>query len=555
MNMTTVWETIYPVLWVLCIPVRWCIVSGTESSLSTGIYTFAKIGLILCIAYSIVYLLLVAYVRITHPVWSRLPAFHVYNLLRGWWWVPPGVLSFDYTSKEHTRIPPYSDWVQEDYVKYRVLNGDTALETHPDTVKDILSLLSKQYSSYSTMTTDLVYSPKPTSFCSTLAHPDSRVGVVYGDRLPSTRGVRPLLGVITFHPLRVRYRPVGRNSGRNSGRTSGQSVTDVTDLSVLHEWKALRVMYIDNLCIRRDSRGKGMFSKLCYTSIVRMMRDKQTRQYHIHLFKREGGYGGSSWKALGIVPAWRTTAYGTTLDRLGKVFQKNGNKTQKTQNTQNTQTTQKDWNPSFQILPRSFRIQEANIQQIQHVFRTLQTRTVRPKSLLITPEYAGLAAMLKKNVWVHVLMDEVGHKALAMYVWRSTDMKNPQTDSPDLILELIASVWLGDTETHPLYLSGFRESVALCAKHYTNYIQSNPNPNPNNSTSTPKPGIQFYLYDCSDTGYILGELFDFQNRMDTGIDTNTIEHSSIFTEQCPIIWSWLGFAVPTIPKEQVVVIA
>lgn len=526
--MTTVWETIYPVLWVLCIPVRWCIVSGTESSLSTSIYTFAKIALILCIAYSIVYLLLVAYVRITHPVWSRLPAFHVYNLLRGWWWVPPGVLSFDYTSKEHTKIPPYSDWVQEDYVKYRVLNGETALETHPDTVKDIVSLLSKQYSSYSTMTPDLVYSPKQTSFCSTLAHTDSRVGVVYGDRLPSTRGVRPLLGVITFHPLRVRYRNISRIRG--------------TPQSTDHPWKALRVMYIDNLCIRRDSRKKDMLIKLGYTSIVRMMRDKQTRQYPIHLFKREGGYGGSSWKALGIVPAWKTTAYGTTLDRLGKVFQKNGN---------NKENPQKVWNPSFQILHRSFRIQEANIQQIQHVFRTLQTRTVRPKSLLITPEYAGLAAMLKKNVWVHVLMDEVGHKALAMYVWRSTDMKNPQTNSPDLILELIASVWLGDTETHPLYLSGFRESVALCAKQYTEYIQSmNLTPTPR-----PKPAIQFYLYDCSDTVYILGELFDFQKRMDTEIGATTIEKQSIFTEQCPITWSWLGFAVPTIPKEQVVVIA
>lgn len=537
---TRIWTILYPVLWILVAPIRWCMMSmfntihNRNSNQNTYlVYSFAKIALILCIAYSILYLLLVAYVRITHPVWSRLPAFHVYNLLRGWWWYPPGVLSFDYTSKEHTRISPYCDWVQEDYVKYRVLDGESAQETHPDIVKDVLSLLSKQYSSYSN--TELVYSPKPTSFCSTLVHPDSRVGVVYGDRLPSTRGVRPLLGVITFHPLRVRYRTIGRI------RETLQSD---------HPWKALSVMYIDNLCIRRDSRKKDMLIKLGYTSIVRMMRDKQTRQYPIHLFKREGGYGGSSWKALGIVPAYQTIAYGTTLDRLGKVFQKNGNK-------EKTPKTQKDLISSFQILPRSFRIQEANIQQIQHVFRTLQTRTVRPKSLLITPEYAGLAAMLKENVWVHVLMDEVGHKALAMYVWRSTDMKNPQTDSPELIVELIASVWLGDTETHPLYLSGFRESVALCAKRYTDYIQSTPNnttstPNPN---PTPNPAIQFYLYDCSDTGYILGELFDVQKRMDTGIDTNTIEHSSIFTEQCPIIWSWLGFAVPTIPKEQVVVIA
>ena len=522
---------LYPILWVMMTPIRWCVLCimriqtlqnqyGDGSSFSIfGI--FGKLLFIMVLAYSIIYLGLVAYVRITHPVWSRLPAFHVYNLLRGWWWwFPPGVLSFDYTSKEHTLYPPYSSWYQEDYIKYRVLRGEDIEKHHPETIRDVLSLLSRNYSSLNE--TELIYAPKKETFCSTLTHPDSRMGVVYGDCLPSTRGLRPLLGCITFHPLRVRYR-------RNQPKASATPATNPTPItSPKDTWKALRVMYIDNLCIKRDSRGKGMFSKLCYTSIVRMMRDKNTQTYPVHLFKREGGHAGTSWKALGVIPAWQTVAYGTTLERLKKVFQK------KQQNV--------DAKHAFQILPRSFRIQQANIQQIQDVFRRLQVRTIQPKSLLITPEYSALHAMLNKNVWIHVLMDEVAHQAIAMYAWRLTEMMNPEKENKRKngenntqetpILELVASVWLGDTVTHPLYFSGFRESLGVCAKQLG------------------RSDGKVFLYDCSDTTHMIRELlqYPYQNK------ENGNDRFMAFTEQCPITWSWLGFAVPTIPKEQVVVI-
>ena len=525
------WTKLYPVLWVMMAPIRWCVLcimsiqSHHEGSSSFGI--FGKLLFIVVLAYSIVYLGLVAYVRITHPVWSRLPAFHVYNLLRGWWWFPPGVLSFDYTSKEHTLYQPYSTWYQEDYIKYRVLRGEGIDEHHPETIRDVLSLLSRNYSSLNE--TELIYTPKKEGFCSTLTHPDSRIGVVYGDRLPSTRGLRPLLGCITFHPLRVRYRRV-------QSKGTAITTTSIHSPSSKDTWKALRVMYIDNLCIKRDSRGKGMFSKLCYTSIVRMMRDRDTQTYPIHLFKREGGHAGTSWKALGVIPAWQTVAYGTTLGRLKKVFKNRQNK-QKKQTKRDVETPH-----AFQILPRSFRIQQANIQQIQDVFRRLQVRTIQPKSLLITPEYSALHAMLNKNVWIHVLMDEVAHQAIAMYAWRLTEMMNPEKENKRKngenntqetpILELVASVWLGDTVTHPLYFSGFRESLGVCAKQLG------------------RSDGKVFLYDCSDTTHMIRELlqYPYQNK------ENGNDRFMAFTEQCPITWSWLGFAVPTIPKEQVVVI-
>lgn len=515
-----VWEKIYPIAWVMVAPIRWCVISSTQTK--DGIMGFmsiiSKLLFIVILAYTIVYLLLVAYVRITHPVWSRLPAFHIYNVLRGWWWFPPGVLTFDYTSKQHTLYPPYSNWHQDDYIKYRVIRGENVEEHHPETIRDIITLLSRNYSSLNEK--ELIYTPKKERFCSTLAHPDSRVGVVYGNRLPSTRGLRPLLGVITFHPLRVRYR-------RNQPKTPNTPTPNDT-------WKALRVMYIDNLCIKRDSRGKGMFSKLCYTSIVRMMRDKDTQNYPIHLFKREGGQAGTSWKALGLVPAWQTVAYGTTIQALGKVFQK--------------KQREVDAEHTFQILPRSFRIQQANIQQIQHIFRRIQTRTIQPKSLLVTPEYSALNAMLNKNLWIHILMDEVAHQAIAMYAWRITDMTNREKGETQEIpiLELVASVWLGDTSTHPLYFSGFRESLGECAKQI-NVLNAS---SKSNTSKLDSSAVKVYLYDCSDTSHIVHDLL--QNQLK---DKNKGKHGFTgFTEQCPITWSWLGFAVPTIPKEQVIVI-
>lgn len=514
-------DTLYTLVWYLVAPIRILILCIRSPSVDTltdcvSVNIFGKLVLVLLLAYGFIYLVLLAYVRITHPVWSRLPAFHIYHLLRGWWWYPPGILSFEYTSKEHTKVPPYSDWLQDDYIRYRVIPGETLCQT-PTLLRDVLSFLSTQYS---LLHDEMAYTPKKERFCAEVSHRDSRIGLVYGERLAHTRGFRPLLGVLTFSPLRVRYRHIQHHE------PSPATVP----------WNALRVMYIDNLCIARGERGKGYFSKLCYTSIVRMMKDKETRTYPIHLFKREGTYrDNQGWRPLGVIPAWQTVAYGTTLERFHLYF--------------------REYPSSFPRLPRSYRIQHATIHQVQQIFRELQKKTTSPKALLVAPEYASLSAMLGTSLWVHVLMDEFDHTPLAMYAWRLTDTTIKDTNTPSRILELISSVWLGNSLTHPLFLSGFRESVGTCAQELER--KERPKEDTHHTNASPHPtSTKLYLYDCSDTFSIVEEgqahslhsSFSHVSRVSPSIP------STLFTDTCPITWTWLGFAVPTIPKNQIVVL-
>lgn len=513
--------------------------------------TFTKlvlsIGLTFCITLLVLYLLLLTWARIKHPVWSRLPAFHVYDLFRLWLWYPKGILSFSYTTPEHMYSSPYSKWYQEDYIRYRMISGDaitsdvsdlSGVSSSTTLLRDVCTFMRNHFS---TRQSDEVYRPSITNLRAHLSHPDTRLCTVVDDPLPHTQNYRPIIGCVSFVPLRVRYR---------------ESTTGSPGSSRM-KWNSLPTKMIDHLCIRTDSRKQGYFAKMCYTALVRQEKEykramqttptttntttttqQPSRYNNVCLFRREGP-GVDSWMSMGIIHGWTYKAYSTTFENMRTWFLNH--------------STQ------FPILPRSYRIQEANLSQLRAIFHRLQARTVCPKQLLFTLEFESLVALQKANhLWIHVLMDEHSHVPLAMYVWKwsevwyrdNTRSNTSNTTNTIPSIECLSTVWLGESETHPLWYSGFRESLGVVSTRVQSLVQPHVSSATSATQSPQKPqNYRIWIHDVSDTTRMIREMHELHYTNGTNSTTG------VFDFESPIAWSWLGLAIPPIPKESIVWIA
>jgi hypothetical protein len=69
-----------------------------------------------------IYILFLAYVKITYTFWSRQPVFHFYNLM--YWFFPPGIIMHDlpeqnkYTNFTNISIKTYEQCDENDLILF-----------------------------------------------------------------------------------------------------------------------------------------------------------------------------------------------------------------------------------------------------------------------------------------------------------------------------------------------------------------------------------------------------------------------------------------------------
>lgn len=505
---------LYTFLWYCFAPIRWILTNNVPFS---GFSILKYFALCSIMVYVILFLSLLSFNRFKHPFWSRLPAFHLHALMYGWWWFPVGIIPFDYTSKQHTLHSPYSKWYIQDipnarHSSYHLYSFQqlTQSKSHNTIIHDCITLLSHHFLPTSS---SMHFSVSEHSLISTLKHPHARLGLLYGEQFHTTNGVKPLHAMVSFSPLRIRIRHCTNKP-----------------------WEKIDGMYVDHLCVKRTQRKRGLVPRLTYTTMVNLMKSKETAKYSSLLFRKEGT---SSIFDMGILPNVQYPVYQTSFFALHKLFQ----------------TTHSPYQ-LFDILPKTYQVLPMNIQHLIAVLRTIQGRMTNPKTLMVSYEYETIVAQLGKNMWVYGLMDEVSNEPIAVYVWRFSDMWRGDTPS----MELVCSLWLGKGTSvdHPLFYSGFRQACA-CIHQVMNKVELGQREKRENETfqksselsstqeknenETFQHNIDFWIHDANDNCFIIQQLLLCQHR---GVP--------IFSEISNVSWFWCGLALRPFSKQQVVVL-
>lgn len=409
-------------------------------------------------------------VRAKFPFWSRQPVFHAgLFMLRFWWFLYPiGVVQ----NSSHRELiaeisrEPFSRWYIRDIVRYQWKHPSRYSRSELAECRDFLA-----DHFYSRRRNGVLYRPTE-NWLNPFEDAKSRLSVFRGETLPNTR-LRPICGIMGSYPLRMRL--------------------------FNEKWREIKMNYVDYLCVARGQRRQGLAEKLIYTHYCWSMFEQLRRGSGgcSQLFKREDGSSGNWWQ-MGIMPIWRYTAVGVCL----------GNDANASANYPYLSLENAWLKWEIEALPRSFRLSDADsVQVIQEVMQRIQTERIREtrengdkghtakqKTMLITPEWSGLAKMIqRKQLIIHVLRDELTFEILGCYCWKKNDtfycdgepcsMTSTTVKSSIPSIELQCAVWFGKDRQHSLFFSGFRESTERIFREM--YIHDTENTSDDNSKDKP----------------------------------------------------------------------
>jgi len=435
------------ILWNIFAPLRVVIRMGRRSINNPGRVFFGLLGLYFAIAFS-VYLV----IRIKFPFWSRQPVFHAgLFMLKPWqFWYPVGIIR-NLSRAElctETSKKPFFQWYIRDIIRYQWKHPSRYSKTE---LKECLDFLTENF--YSQKKNGVKYCPSDNDWLNPFETPEGRLSVYRGEKLINTN-MRPIHGIMGSFPLRIRLFD--------------------------KKWRDIKMNYVDYLCIARGQRRRGLAEKIIYSHCSRLsfdsLQNKSNTLNNCILFKREDGSSGDWWQ-MGIVPLWRYNAVGVYLS-------------DENSNSENTSeysylSLEKAWTTwNIDKLPTSFRLSNVeSIQNVQEVMLMLQTERSRDdegetyqhldrkrnqKTLLVTPEWTGLAKMIeRKHLIIHLLRDDVTFEILGIYFWKKNDTfyfheddNTPSSSrSPSPSIEFQCAVWFGKDRHHPLFFSGFRASI------------------------------------------------------------------------------------------------
>jgi hypothetical protein len=127
--------------------------------------------------------------------------------------------------------------------------------------------------------------------------------------------------------------------------------------------------------------------------------------------------------------------------------------------------------------------------------------TANHKTLLITPEWSGLAKMIeRKQLIIHVLRDEMTFEILGCYFWKKNDTFYFEESERDRIpsIELQCAVWFGKDRHHPLFFSGFRASTERVFREMCGDVA-----NKSEGKASPSRSLIVWLEPIGDAGVIV----------------------------------------------------
>lgn len=429
------------ILWYIFAPLR-AIIRFMRWSIHNPSRLFVRFVAV----YLVVALSVFLVVRTKFPFWSRQPVFHAgLFMLKPWQFMYPVGVIRDPSCRELTAEisrEPFSRWYIRDIVRYQWKHPSRYSKTELGECRDFLA-----ENFYSRRRNGVKYCPLNDNWLNPFDDPGSRLSVFRGEKLLNTR-MRPIRGIMGSFPLRMRLFD--------------------------KKWRDIKMNYVDYLCIARGQRRQGLAEKLIYSHCSRLsfdnLRNKHRTVNSSVLFKREDGSSGNWWQ-MGIVPLWRYTAVGLCLgDDSVRV---NATSNYPYLSLENAWST---WD--IEALPPSFRLSNAeSVQTVREVMLRLQTERIRGgeenvgedianhKTLLITPEWSGIAKMIeRKQLIIHVLRDEMTFEILGCYFWKKNETfyfeENKVNDRNRIpSIELQCAVWFGKDRQHPLFFSGFHAST------------------------------------------------------------------------------------------------
>ncbi len=217
----------------------------------------------------VLYLILLAVIRLKMQFWRTQPVFHFYNLK--YWWKPPGFIN--------SEPPAVNKYVN--LVNNKLLNLSTE-ETKDEKIKQICQFIQDYYvmhptASYKPSQTDIMaylQSTNQPSFFN--IYQQQTYLLENGNPAPSGAPEEEILGVTSARVLNVTLYPRNKKKDKRKKKTI-----------------AFPVYYVDNLCVKPAYRKKGIPPQMIQTFYYNVSRTNP--KVPAYMFKREG-------KLTAIVP-------------------------------------------------------------------------------------------------------------------------------------------------------------------------------------------------------------------------------------------------------------
>ncbi len=337
----------------------------------------------------VIFIILKLIVKIKYRFWSIQPVFHYYNIF--YWLYPPGII--------HKDLPKINKYVNLVNIK------SAKTEEYSDVEKDKIIYFIKQYylrNKYAE------YNPNINSIMDyLLCSSHSGYICIYKEPsiLTSNKGLikdEQYSGVITARPLYV----------------------------TLYKKKEMPVYYVDNLCVHKAYRKKGIAPKLIQTLYYNLRHNN--KNITTFLFKREG-------RQNAFVPLVRYKTYGYKLSLL----------------------------PTAGLFNNEYTLIEIN--SVNFIaFRELLMRKKKKYDCVVLLDLACAINLLeKKNIFIYGLLHK--NQLITAYIFRDAKVKYSNSSQPDggknvdieNTIEAICSLGK-DYASEDIFYIGFREALERC---------------------------------------------------------------------------------------------
>jgi hypothetical protein len=355
------------------------------------IFVYIVLGILITI---IVFNLIV---KIKFPFWSIQPVFHIYDIRH--WLMPNKVID--------SSLPQPNKYLKLFDVESHKINNITN-ELMVKTKEFINEhFLRNKFVEYSPSKEDIfnyLHSEIEPSYISTYQKPSIIVSY-NGDIID-----RDILGVITARPM---YVTINKNT--------------------------MPVYYVDNLCIHKDNRNKGIAPILIQTHYHNLR--NLNKNIKVCLFKREG-------EMTAIVPLTVFDTIGYECDKI----------------------------PKAEVYPVNFKLIRITIQNIQ-LFRDFFKLQANKFKCVVHPELELIIKLIKsENIVMYGLIHN--HFLLSLYVFRKVPSVLKREENSESCFECIASI--NNTPLNSIFVGGFCSAIRRYTRKYKTKILFIENTSDNN---------------------------------------------------------------------------